>query len=37
MSLFNVYPLFDVAPVKAKDIFIYDDKGKEYLLSLIHI
>jgi len=31
MSLFNVYPLFDVAPVKAKDIFIYDDKGKEYL------
>ena len=21
MSLFNVYPLFDVAPVKAKDIF----------------
>lgn len=31
MSLFNVYPLFDVTPVRAKDAFIYDDKGKEYL------
>jgi len=31
MSLFNVYPLFDVTPVRAKDAFIYDDKGKKYL------
>lgn len=31
MSLFNVYPLFDVTPVKAKDVFVYYDKGKEYL------
>ena len=27
MSLFDVYPLFDVTPVKAKDVFVYDDKG----------
>jgi len=31
MSLFNVYPLFDITPVKAKDVFVYDDKGVEYL------
>lgn len=31
MSLFNVYPLFDITPVKAKDVFVYDDKGNEYL------
>jgi len=31
MSLFNVYPLYDVTPVKAKDIYVYDDKGVEYL------
>ena len=31
MSLFNVYPLFDITPVKAKDVFVYDDKGTEYL------
>jgi acetylornithine/N-succinyldiaminopimelate aminotransferase len=31
MSLFDVYPLFDVTPVKAKDVFVYDDKGTEYL------
>jgi acetylornithine/N-succinyldiaminopimelate aminotransferase len=31
MSLFEVYPLFDVTPVKAKDVFVYDINGTEYL------
>ena len=31
MSLFNVYPLFDITPVKAKDVYVYDEKGNEYL------
>mgnify|MGYP003672604345 CR=1 FL=1 len=31
MSLFNVYPLYDVTPVSAKDVYVYDDKGVEYL------
>lgn len=31
MSLFNVYPLYDVTPVKAKDVYIYDDQGQSYL------
>jgi acetylornithine aminotransferase len=31
MSLFNVYPLFDITPVKAKDVFVYDENGVEYL------
>ena len=31
MSLFNVYPLYDVTPVSAKDVYVYDDIGTEYL------
>ena len=31
MNLFDVYPLFDVMPKKAKDVFVYDEKGTEYL------
>ena len=31
MSLFNVYPLFDITPVKAKDVFVYDDQETPYL------
>lgn len=31
MSLFDVYPLYDVTPVKAKDVYVYDYKGTEYL------
>ncbi|MDZ4148299.1 MAG: aminotransferase class III-fold pyridoxal phosphate-dependent enzyme [Flavobacteriaceae bacterium] len=31
MNLFNVYPLYDITPVRAKDCLIYDDKGIEYL------
>lgn len=31
MSLFNVYPLFDITPVRAKDMYVYDDNNVEYL------
>lgn len=31
MPLFNVYPLYDVTPVKAKGVYVYDDKKVEYL------
>ena len=31
MKNFNVYPLFDVAPVKAKGSYVYDEAGQEYL------
>lgn len=31
MSLFNVYPLFNITPVKGKDVYIYDQEGIEYL------
>ncbi|MGG6230714.1 aspartate aminotransferase family protein [Tenacibaculum sp. SDUM215027] len=31
MSLFNVYPLFDITPVTANDVYVYDDNGTEYL------
>ena len=31
MELFDVYPLYDVTPVSAKDVYIYDEKGIEYL------
>jgi acetylornithine aminotransferase len=31
MGLFNVYPLFDITPVRAQDVFIYDDQDQEYL------
>ena len=31
MSLFNVYPLYNVTPVSAKDMSVCDDKGIEYL------
>ena len=31
MSLFNVYPLFDITPVRAKDLMVYDEGGTEYL------
>ena len=47
MKLFDVYPLYDVTPTRAKDVYVYDSKGTEYLdlygghavisLSLIHI
>jgi len=31
MSLFNVYPLFDITPEKATGVFVYDENGTEYL------
>lgn len=31
MNLFDVYPLYDVTPVKAKGCYVYDAKGTEYL------
>ncbi len=31
MSLFDVYPLYDVTPVKAKNMYVYDEMGTEYL------
>ncbi|MAU17447.1 MAG: aspartate aminotransferase family protein [Muricauda sp.] len=31
MKLFDVYPLYDVTPVSAKGIEIWDDKGEKYL------
>lgn len=31
MSLFPVYPLYDITPVKAKDVWVYDENDVEYL------
>ncbi|WP_111682208.1 aspartate aminotransferase family protein [Winogradskyella tangerina] len=31
MSLFEVYPLYDVTPIKAEDVFVYDNEGNKYL------
>ncbi|AUC84554.1 aspartate aminotransferase family protein [Polaribacter sp. ALD11] len=31
MSLFNVYPLFDITPLKGKDVFIFEENGTKYL------
>ena len=31
MGLFNVYPLYNVTPVSAKGIYVYDEDNREYL------
>ncbi|WP_299013682.1 aminotransferase class III-fold pyridoxal phosphate-dependent enzyme [uncultured Polaribacter sp.] len=31
MPLFNVYPLYEVTPVSAKGVYVYDEKETEYL------
>lgn len=31
MSLFNVYPLYSITPVSAKDVYVFDEKGTKYL------
>jgi acetylornithine aminotransferase len=31
MSLFDVYPLFDVTPVKGDDVYVYDENKVRYL------
>ena len=31
MKLFDVYPLYEVTPVRAKDVYVYDNNDIEYL------
>ncbi|AKD04611.1 aminotransferase class III-fold pyridoxal phosphate-dependent enzyme [Pontibacter korlensis] len=31
MNVFDVYPLFDITPVRAQGSYVWDDKGKRYL------
>jgi acetylornithine aminotransferase len=31
MQLFDVYPLYDIEPVKAQDVFLWDKNGTQYL------
>jgi len=31
MKLFDVYPLFDITPVKGQDCYVWDDQGTKYL------
>ena len=31
MSLFDVYPLFDITPVKGEDVYVYDENDERYL------
>lgn len=31
MNLFDVYPLFDITPVRGKGCYVYDDQGNAYL------
>ncbi len=31
MNLFDVYPLFDITPVKAQDVFVFDENNIKYL------
>ena len=31
MKLFDVYPLFDITPVKAEGSWLWDEKGEKYL------
>ena len=31
MNLFDVYPLYEVTPVKARDVYVYDQNEEEYL------
>ena len=31
MKLFDVYPLFEITPVKAQDVYVFDKKGNKYL------
>ncbi|RAV30165.1 aspartate aminotransferase family protein [Sinomicrobium soli] len=31
MKLFDVYPLYDVTPVRGKDVYVYDTEGTPYL------
>ena len=31
MNLFDVYPLYEVTPVKARDVYVYDQNEEDYL------
>ncbi|MCC1483862.1 aspartate aminotransferase family protein [Winogradskyella immobilis] len=31
MNLFDVYPLFNITPTKAKDVWVYDENDNQYL------
>lgn len=31
MNLFDVYPLFEITPVKAQDVYVFDKNNKRYL------
>jgi acetylornithine aminotransferase len=31
MELFDVYPLYDITPVKGEGVYVYDDKGQKYI------
>ncbi|WP_029035958.1 aspartate aminotransferase family protein [Salinimicrobium xinjiangense] len=31
MKLFDVYPLYDITPVKGEGVYVYDENGKKYL------
>ena len=31
MKLFDVYPRYDIAPVRGEDVFVWDDAGNRYL------
>ncbi len=31
MELFDVYPLYDITPVKGEGVYVYDEKGVQYL------
>jgi len=31
MKLFDVYPLYDVTPTRAEDVYVYDEQGTQYL------
>lgn len=31
MKLFDVYPLYDVTPTRAQDVYVYDAQGTQYL------
>ena len=31
MNLFDVYPLYEVKPSSAKDVYVYDNQGEKYL------
>ena len=31
MNLFDVYPLYEVTPSKAKDVFVFDENQNKYL------